>query len=254
MAGLHNLPRLEELHISGQRLPPPSEDGMGGGLYFDTRSMLAVSPTLRILNAVDCGITDESAAALPPLPALRKLDLSGNCMEIAECLELVLGSAQRLTTADLRGNPFCKNGAHSGAGATGQRYRDSIILMSDSLEELDGETVSGQQRQFLLRLQISKLKRQVGQDDSGSDELMATSGRPPRHQEATDLATSSRHSTMPIPARASPVASPVMGGSRGRQQQQRPKPSQGGAAGRRSPSLNDTSPVISLGMEGLRIN
>ncbi len=35
--------------------------------------MLAISSTLRVLVAVDCGIGDEAAAGLPPLPALRKL-------------------------------------------------------------------------------------------------------------------------------------------------------------------------------------
>ena len=59
-------------------------------------------------------------------------------------------SAGRLMMAELHGNPFCK-GQH-------QRYRDSIILMSDSLASLDGEEITQQQRAFLLRFQIQKLK------------------------------------------------------------------------------------------------
>ena len=72
MSGLSNLPRLEELHLSSQQLPPSE------GLRFDLHSMLPISQTLRVLCAVDCGINDESAAGLPPMPQLKKLDLSGN--------------------------------------------------------------------------------------------------------------------------------------------------------------------------------
>ena len=153
VCGLQNLPSLEELHLSGQRLAPSSSSD--GGLYFDTRSMLEVASTLRVLCAVDCGIGDEAAAALPPLPQLRKLDLSGNCMEIVECLDLVLRSSQRLTSVELRGNPFCKGQVQVGA----QRYRDSVILMStDSVTTLDGEAITAQQRSFLLKFHIAKLK------------------------------------------------------------------------------------------------
>ncbi len=78
--GLTGLASLEELHLSGQRLPPDC-----GGLTFELRSMASVSSTLRVLCAVDCGITDTAAAGgLPPLPQLRKLDLSNNNMEVIE--------------------------------------------------------------------------------------------------------------------------------------------------------------------------
>ena len=84
MANLHNLPSLEELHLNGQRLPPGHE----GGLTFDMHAMLSISPTLRVLSASGCCIGDEAAATLPPLPALRKLDLSENNMEVPEALEV----------------------------------------------------------------------------------------------------------------------------------------------------------------------
>ncbi len=82
-------------------------------------------------------------------------------MEVVECLELLLQSAPRLLTAQLHGNPFCKGPVQPG----GQRYRDAIILMSDGLATLDGEDITAQQRSFLLRFHIQKLK--VGQGRNG---------------------------------------------------------------------------------------
>lgn len=73
VSGLSNLPRLEELHLSSQKIPLSER-----GLRFDLHSMLSISQTLQVLCAVDCGIDDESAASLPPMPQLKKLDLSGN--------------------------------------------------------------------------------------------------------------------------------------------------------------------------------
>ena len=75
-------------------------------------------------------------------------------MEMAECLDLLLRSSLRLKTADLLGNPFCKGQFQM----SGQRYRDAIILMSDNLSTLDGEAITDQQRSFLLKLHIAKLK------------------------------------------------------------------------------------------------
>lgn len=143
---LQGLRSLEELHLSNQRLPPDT------GLTFEVTSMHAVSGTLRTLVAAGCGIGDEAAAMLPPLPQLRKLDLSNNQMEIVECLEVVMRSADRLTLVELHGNPFCK------AYGAPQKYRDAVILMSDSMTRLDGEEVTQAQRAFLLRFQLQKLK------------------------------------------------------------------------------------------------
>jgi len=75
-------------------------------------------------------------------------------MEMAECLELLLRSSPRLATADFSGNPFCKGQVQM----SGQRYRDAIILMSESLTQLDGEPITDQQRSFMLKLNIVKLK------------------------------------------------------------------------------------------------
>jgi hypothetical protein len=122
-------------------------------MSFDVQTMLSVSPTLRVLIASDCGITDTSAAGLPPLPQLRKLDLSSNALEVVECVEVLIKSAPRLMSVELHGNPLCKG--HTG---TAQKYRDAMILMSDSLASLDGEQITEQQRSFLLRLYIKKFR------------------------------------------------------------------------------------------------
>ncbi|GAX80353.1 hypothetical protein CEUSTIGMA_g7792.t1 [Chlamydomonas eustigma] len=264
VSGLQNLPSLEELHLSNQRLPPDSE-----GLSFDVQAMLSIAYTLRVIVASDCGITDMSAASLPPLPQLRKLDLSNNALEVIECLEVLVKSAPRLTSAELHGNPFCK-----GPTGSAQKYRDAMILLSDSLTCLDGEQITEQQRSFLLRLHIKKLKQQVSMDQAdfrdvgacsttnSNDRLLGSSQQGSQQFDAVPLEMPHRN----VAVRSGFTAS-HSGNGRGPQHvhgrrgvlfpildnESVPPVPPPGTRGR-SPSIPSKTANITLGMEGVRIN
>ena len=148
--GLEKMKNLEELHLSSQRLSSDSP-----GLTFDLKTMVSLSK-LKVLTANDCLITDESAAGLPRLMALKKLELKSNRLVVIESIETVLRGAARLQVLDLAGNPFATS------KTAPIRYRDAVILMSsDSLATLDGLEITAQQRSFLLNLNIMRLKKEM---------------------------------------------------------------------------------------------
>ncbi|GFR50354.1 hypothetical protein Agub_g12563, partial [Astrephomene gubernaculifera] len=145
ISGLESCPSLEELHVSSQRLPP------GTSLTFHPASITALAPTLRILTAAHCAISSAAVRGLAGLYRLRKLDLSYNAVDAFEPLDAVVGPAGQLGSLDLRGNPVCRL----------PKYRDTVILMNDSVTSLDDEPVTAQNREFLLRLHIRRMKAQM---------------------------------------------------------------------------------------------
>jgi protein phosphatase 1 regulatory subunit 42 len=72
------------------------------------------------------------------------LDLSGNALTSLSDLEQALQCLPALSSLDLRGNPMCRQ----------PRYRESIAVMADQLETIDGQGITMQQKQILLRLQV----------------------------------------------------------------------------------------------------
>ncbi|KAG1671181.1 hypothetical protein FOA52_010117 [Chlamydomonas sp. UWO 241] len=155
VTGIHNLPSLEELHLTGQKLPP------GNGLTFDLHAMLSVSPTLRVLCASACGVDTGAAAGLPPLPQLRKLELADNAMEVVDCLEVVLRGAPQLRSLDVHGNPFCHD--------LGQRARDALMLMSDSVSSIDGTEAHQSSEGQKIRHTMAAAHVEALQVDQGSE-------------------------------------------------------------------------------------
>ncbi|GLC65261.1 hypothetical protein PLESTF_000269800 [Pleodorina starrii] len=127
VSGLEACPSLEELHVSGQRLPP------GTPLSFDPASIAALAPSLRVLTASRCGITSASLRGLAGLSRLRRLDLSHNAIDAFEPLDAAVQPCVVLSNLDLRGNPVCRL----------PKYRDTLILMNDSVTTLDDEPVGG---------------------------------------------------------------------------------------------------------------
>ncbi|KXZ54797.1 hypothetical protein GPECTOR_4g868 [Gonium pectorale] len=129
ISGLEAVPSLEELHVSSQRLPP------GASLTFDPPSVAALGASLRVLTASSCGLTAPAVRGLAGLRRLRRLDLSHNALRAEEgafeALDAAAGpsAAPLLANLDLRGNPLCR----------GPKYRDTIILMNDSLTTIDDE-------------------------------------------------------------------------------------------------------------------
>lgn len=67
--GLAGCSRLEELHVSGQKLR------RGMALTFDAPSMAAIGLTLTTLTAANCGLY--ACEELSLLTSLRRLDLTG---------------------------------------------------------------------------------------------------------------------------------------------------------------------------------
>ncbi|KAG2490809.1 hypothetical protein HYH03_010731 [Edaphochlamys debaryana] len=154
VSGLEAVPSLEELHLSNQRLPP------GAGLTFDPASVAALAPSLRILAVSSCGLTSDTLAPVAGLPRLRRLDAAHNGVDSVEALEGVVGRMAVLGNLDLRGNPVCKQ----------PKYRDNVILMNDAVQTLDDEPVTTQQREFLLRLHIRRMKNALAAEMKGGGE------------------------------------------------------------------------------------
>ncbi|GLI67324.1 hypothetical protein VaNZ11_011511 [Volvox africanus] len=145
VSGLEACPSLEELHISSQRLPT------GTPLAFDSATVTALAPSLRVLTAAHCGITSASLPQLAGLTRLRRLDLSYNAIDTFEPIDIVIQPCAVLSSFDLRGNPVGKL----------PKYRDTVILMNDNLTTLDDEAIPAQHREFLLRLHIRRMKAQL---------------------------------------------------------------------------------------------
>ncbi|KAG2434773.1 hypothetical protein HXX76_007658 [Chlamydomonas incerta] len=158
VSGLELCPSLEELHVSQQRLPP------GTPLAFAPASIAALSVSLRVLTAGQCNISSGSVGQLRGLSRLRRLDLSHNGLDAFEALDAVLQPCALLGSLDLRGNPLCRQ----------PKYRDTLILMNDSVTTLDDEPVQAQHREFLLRLHIRRMKAQLAAELKEEEKAAAT--------------------------------------------------------------------------------
>lgn len=174
VCGLERLTALQELDVSCQHLPD------GASLEFDPASVEAVAATLRVLNVSECGLAD--VEALLPLARLQVLDLGGNAILDLQTsgLEALLERCGRLTTLVLGRNP---------AVTYVPKYRDAVIIASDSLKALDGVAVSAREREFLLRFHLHKMRTALPGDErpaagaggggpggAGADEAPTTSG------------------------------------------------------------------------------
>eukprot|EP00198_Chlamydomonas_reinhardtii_P010740 XP_001700077.1 leucine-rich repeat protein [Chlamydomonas reinhardtii] len=160
VSGLEHCPSLEELHVSQQRLPP------GTPLAFAPASVAALSVSLRVLTAGQCNISSGSVGQLRGLSRLRRLDLSHNGLDSFEALDPVLQPCAVLGSLDLRGNPLCRQ----------PKYRDTIILMNDSVTTVDDEPVAAQHREFLLRLHIRRMKAQLAAELKEEEKAAAAAG------------------------------------------------------------------------------
>ncbi|XP_030741680.1 protein phosphatase 1 regulatory subunit 42 [Echinops telfairi] len=79
-------------------------------------------------------------------------------------LEFLLGKLMKLWKVDLNGNPVCLR----------PKYRDRLILVSKSLEFLDGKEIKKMERQFLMNWKASKdakrisKKKNMKREDAGN--------------------------------------------------------------------------------------
>jgi hypothetical protein len=151
--GLMRSHRLEELLVNDQRIEQP--------LRLHLPTLRAISPSLRMLDISRNGLTD--VAPLAVLTRLENLTAKDNCIASVKHggLAEVLGSCRELEKIWLMGNPLTNQ----------RKYRDQVILNSNSVQEIDGKEV-GKARSFLHALhgrRISKLPEQSGDPvpDSG---------------------------------------------------------------------------------------
>ncbi|KAG5891302.1 hypothetical protein JTB14_000183 [Gonioctena quinquepunctata] len=139
--GLDDLISLEELHIEKQA----QEDG--SSLCFDPRTMIAISPCLRILN-----ISGNNIPSLSSLTALRNLvtiDAADNDLDDVNDVCETLRCWYYLREANFTGNPLKKK----------HRYREKLIGNSHYLKILDGKNVSDVTRAFVKKFQEVRLVR-----------------------------------------------------------------------------------------------
>jgi len=130
--GLIGLTQLEELYVENQRLL------IGDQLTFEPESIQAVANTLQVLDVSGNSLT--SLSYLEPLSQLAQLNASNNKLaNITELVHLLGASWRKLRRLDLTLNPLTRL----------RRYRDRVIIMSTSLETLDGKEITDIERQFL---------------------------------------------------------------------------------------------------------
>ncbi|KFO91326.1 Protein phosphatase 1 regulatory subunit 42, partial [Buceros rhinoceros silvestris] len=139
--GLDEAEELRELHIESQHLP------RGERLQFDPRSLRALAKSLSVLNISNNNIDElEDLAVLEKLSYLRAAD---NQIHDMKDLEVVLNKWTKLRRMDLTGNPV----RHQ------PKYRDRIVVQSQTLESLDGKDIKDMERQFLMNWKASKAAR-----------------------------------------------------------------------------------------------
>ncbi|NXY82565.1 PPR42 phosphatase, partial [Alcedo cyanopectus] len=139
--GLDEMEKIRELHIESQHLPP------GEKLLFDPRSLEALAKSLSVLNISNNNIDElEGLAVLENLSSLTAAD---NQLQHMKDLEVVLNKWTKLRRMDLAGNPICHQ----------PKYRDRIVVHSQTLESLDGKEIKEMERRFLMNWKASKAAR-----------------------------------------------------------------------------------------------
>ncbi|XP_065608345.1 protein phosphatase 1 regulatory subunit 42 [Cyrtonyx montezumae] len=139
--GLDQLKEIRELHIESQHLP------LGEKLLFDPGSLRSLAKSLSVLNISNNNIDElEELAVLENLSHLRAAD---NQLQHMKDLEVVLNKWTKLCSMDLTGNPICHK----------PKYRDRVVVQSQTLEYLDGKEIKEMERLFLMNWKASKAAR-----------------------------------------------------------------------------------------------
>ncbi|XP_044931653.1 protein phosphatase 1 regulatory subunit 42 isoform X2 [Mustela putorius furo] len=85
------------------------------------------------------------------LPLGEKLLFDPRTLHSLADLEFLLNKLMKLWRMDLNGNPVCLK----------PKYRDRLILVSKSLEFLDGKEIKNMERQFLINWKASKDAKKI---------------------------------------------------------------------------------------------
>ncbi|XP_002916433.1 protein phosphatase 1 regulatory subunit 42 isoform X1 [Ailuropoda melanoleuca] len=150
--GLEGLEGLRELHVESQRLP------LGEKLLFDPRTLHSLAKSLSILNISNNNIDD--IRDLEMLENLNQLIAVDNQLLHVKDLEFLLNKLMKLWKMDLNGNPVCLK----------PKYRDRLILVSKSLEFLDGKEIKNMERQFLINWKASKDAKKISKKRNSKTE------------------------------------------------------------------------------------
>ena len=138
--GLDNCRKLEEIYLGNQELPPGTE------FTFDEYSLAAVSASLRLFDIPECNVINPKP--LYYLECLDTLNLTGNNIsDLENQVCPLLQTMNHLRVLKLTGNPVTQI----------QKYRDQIVLLSRSVQELDGKDIKESERKYLVNL-INKKK------------------------------------------------------------------------------------------------
>ncbi|XP_025970931.1 protein phosphatase 1 regulatory subunit 42 isoform X3 [Dromaius novaehollandiae] len=144
--GLDKLEGIRELHIESQHLP------LGEKLLFDPRSLTSLAKSLSVLNISNNNIDELGELAV--LENISHLTAVDNQLQYMKDLEVVLNKWTKLCHMDLTGNPLCHK----------PKYRDRIIVESQTLESLDGKEIKEMERQFLMNWKASKGARKKNKE------------------------------------------------------------------------------------------
>ncbi|XP_045416516.1 protein phosphatase 1 regulatory subunit 42 isoform X2 [Lemur catta] len=94
------------------------------------------------------------------LPLGEKLLFDPRTLQSLADLEYLLNKLTKLWKMDLNGNPVCLK----------PKYRDKLILVSKSLEFLDGKEIKNVERQFLMNWKASKDAQKISKKKSSKNE------------------------------------------------------------------------------------
>ncbi|CAF0904576.1 unnamed protein product [Rotaria sp. Silwood1] len=132
LEGLDKCIYLTEIYAENQRLPE------GEKLVFEPRTLQCLSNVLEILNV--SGNNLDSLVELSCLERLQELTANNNNLENLRELVQLLSVWSRLKRLDTSRNPICSK----------SRYRERLIVVSTTLEMLDGKQITDNSRQFLM--------------------------------------------------------------------------------------------------------
>ncbi|XP_048143201.1 protein phosphatase 1 regulatory subunit 42 isoform X1 [Corvus hawaiiensis] len=163
--GLDKVGELRELHIESQHLP------LGEKLLFDPVSLNSLAILVKFLKGVSFPVSTAEMEIFQLMKSLSVLNISNNNIDELEelavlenlsylkavnnrlkhmkDLEVVLKKWTKLHRIDLTGNPICQK----------PKYRDRIIVQSQTLESLDGKEIQEMERRFLMNWKASRAAR-----------------------------------------------------------------------------------------------
>ena len=144
LENLEKCTKLKELHVEYQEIPA------GEKMLLDPRTLIALSSTLMVLNI--SGNNIESIRDILILSKLTQLSCKDNQLTSMTELSKVLSSLGSLWKFDIEGNPLCRK----------PKFRDRIIVMTQSVSILDGKEVTETSRKFLQNWRDMRDKRKRG--------------------------------------------------------------------------------------------